>query len=115
MFSFAVAYRREGSLRRFYASTDVKWEEFRELACVCMGIGPGSDLSYRQFHDIRTDSRSVDSLGYYGSLHPLTGADEWEKAIIDLRRAGWEGLDVEIEVLHTEREEVGANTCKFLQ
>lgn len=70
------------------------------MAYVHMGLGPVDTLAYRQFHTISGGrDRINDHSGCYGPVRPLLSAEDWEKAAVDLRKAGEESLDVEIEIL----------------
>lgn len=115
VFSIVVAYRSGDKLRRFNTLTNANWDEFREMVCVCTTIGRDSPWAYRQFHSIAAHNQFANLSGYYGSARPLTGAKDWEMAIVDLREAGRKFLDVEIEIWEVSEQKVGADKSSWAE
>lgn len=104
MFSILVAYSSGSGVRRFNVQTDMSWEAFRVEAGIRMGVRQDTGLAYRQFYTITVRDGLNDLSGCYGPVLPLLEAEDWERAMTDLRKAGEGLLDVEIELLAADTE-----------
>jgi hypothetical protein len=101
--------------KHFSVLTNVEWEDFEEKAFAHIGAGRDNQsfLGYRQFHGVYTYDQLEDFTSHYGPLRPLAGAEDWEKAIIDLRKAGQEGFDVEMEIVRLTARRVSARIYEY--
>lgn len=106
-----MTYTSRDAVGCFKVSTDAKWEFFLQELRVYMGNDQDGTLAYRQSHALASaDQSDSDKLSEgYGPVRPLVCAEDWEEAVIDLRRAGRELLVMEIDIFHATARKVCAN------
>lgn len=98
-------------MRRFNVQTDMSWEAFRMEAGIRMGVRQDAGLAYRQFYTITVREGLNDLSGCYGPVLPLLEAEDWNRAMTDLCKAGDELLGVEVELLVVDEEVSSSCDC----